>query len=80
MIQRGEAVLGSCFIRPDRPDWHCFACRHEWFVSDDPARIEMDRLLASILEKHGKKEPNQPAQRNASTGSVSNCESPARRG
>jgi hypothetical protein len=27
-----------------------------------------------------KKEPNQPAQRNASTGSVSNLESPARRG
>jgi hypothetical protein len=28
----------------------------------------------------GKKEPNQPLQRNASTGSVSNFESPARRG
>ncbi len=34
----------------------------------------------SIYRKEKKKEPNQPSQRNASTGSVANFESPARRG
>lgn len=60
MIERGEAVPGSCFLRPDWPDWQCQHCRHEWFVKDDPARIETERLLADILAKYGRSWPNKP--------------------
>jgi NAD/NADP transhydrogenase beta subunit len=37
-------------------------------------------FVAHRKQIKAKKEPNQPLQRNASTGSVSNFESPARRG
>jgi hypothetical protein len=58
-------------------------------LSDEEKQI-IERLVSSLsshsavisIERQGyeKKEPNQPIQRNASTGSVSNFESPARRG
>jgi hypothetical protein len=48
-IQRGEAALGHCFIEPWLPDWRCGVCRHEWFVADDPAKQEMERLLQKII-------------------------------
>jgi hypothetical protein len=42
--------------------------------SDDKQSVEL------FIEEAIKKQPNQPLQRNASNGSVSNFESPARRG
>jgi hypothetical protein len=48
---RGEAVLGGCFVRPRMDDWHCGACSHAWFDADDPAKKELEELLASILAK-----------------------------
>src|SRR3954463_9598614 len=51
MVQREEAVLGTCFESFDRPDWHCAACRHQWFDRTDPARQEMEALLQRILDK-----------------------------
>ena len=48
-----------------------------WSLITDPVRVKAGDILV-IREK--KEEPNQPLQHNASTGSVSNFESPARRG
>jgi ribosomal protein L37AE/L43A len=57
-IKRGEACLGHCFIEPWLPDWRCHACRHEWFVADDPGKQELERLLRSIIERaHEQKTP-----------------------
>ncbi len=55
-----------------------------YFVSDD-GLLEVTQNEKRLLREQGawddqKKEPNQPLQRNASTGSVLNFESPARRG
>ena len=48
-IERGEFVLGGCFVLPDQPDWECQACRHQWFDATDPARIEWEKLLDDLL-------------------------------
>lgn len=50
---------------------------HPKFIGVLPLTDESKRRLKECLEK---KRANQPVQRNASTGSVSNFESPARRG
>ena len=42
--------------------------------------IAVGLAIYSLIAGAKKKEPNQPLQRNASTGPVSNFESPARRG
>jgi hypothetical protein len=47
----GEVVLGGCCVFEGMPDWHCPSCRHEWFDSNDPARIEQDRLIDEIRRK-----------------------------
>jgi hypothetical protein len=44
------------------------------------ASLTVDHNSPNAVRLKMKKEPNQPLQRNASTGSVSNFESPARRG
>jgi hypothetical protein len=49
LIEEGKAVLGTCFATRDRPDWRCVACRHEWFLEDDPCRKEMIELIGSIF-------------------------------
>ena len=51
MIERGEAIAGTCFASLDRPDWHCATCGHEWFDPTDPGRQEADDLLRRILAK-----------------------------
>ena len=48
-------------------------------VSKDKVEITYTHIDSEVLVRKGKK-PNQPLQRNASTGSVSSFESPARRG
>ena len=55
MIERGEAIAGSCFLSPDNPDWYCKQCHHRWFVKDDPVRLEREALLARMLSRfnHG---------------------------
>lgn len=58
MVQRGDAVLGTCFESFDRPDWHCAACRHQWFDPTDPTRQEMDALLQKLLDKRGGENQN----------------------
>jgi hypothetical protein len=52
MIDRGIAVLGTCFITPDRPDWRCVSCRNEWFDPKDPERAEVTTLIEKIRQKH----------------------------
>jgi hypothetical protein len=54
---------------------------------DSGASRRLSRQVRDVVSKHfcaweeeESKEPNQPLQRNASTGSVSNLKSPARRG
>jgi hypothetical protein len=42
--------------------------------------VELDDFVATLQYAATSEEPNQTAQRNASTGSASNFESPARRG
>ena len=52
-----------------------------WISENKAKRLSQDeemKLIESMVQKA--KEPNQPLQRNASTGSVSNFQSPARRG
>ena len=51
MVQRGDAVLGTCFESLDRPDWHCAACRHQWFDRTDAAGQEIEALLQQIMDK-----------------------------
>jgi hypothetical protein len=51
MIEQKLAVLGTCFITPDKPDWRCVSCRNEWFDPEDPERIEMMALLDRIRQK-----------------------------
>ena len=57
-----------------------------WFFAGVVASISGSTILIFVAvfwltqDSQKKKEPNQPVQRNASTGSVSNFESPARRG
>ena len=51
----------------------------EWRLSPKK-KEELDAKLGVYLRAIVEEEPNQPLQRNASTGSVSNFESPARRG
>jgi hypothetical protein len=51
----------------------------EWRLSPNK-KEELDAKLSVYLRAVMEEEPNQPVQRNASTGSVSNLKSPARRG
>jgi len=51
MIERGEAIAGTCFASLDRPDWHCAVCGHQWFDPTDPARQEVDELFRRIFQK-----------------------------
>lgn len=51
MIERGEAVLGSCFQNRKWNDWHCMNCHYEWFNPNDPARQEIEALLEPVDEK-----------------------------
>ena len=55
-IFRREAVGGGCFVRPWMSDWHCAMCRHEWFEADDPAKQELEALLAGIIARADEKE------------------------
>jgi hypothetical protein len=52
MIEQGIAVLGTCFVTPDKSDWRCVSCKNEWFDPQDPERIEMMALLEKIKKKH----------------------------
>jgi ribosomal protein L37AE/L43A len=54
MVERGEAVLGSCFLERKWNDWRCIDCNYEWYDPDDPARQEMEALLEKILKKLGR--------------------------
>ena len=51
MIERGEAVIGTCFASLDRPDWRCMQCNHEWFDPSDPVRKEFDAIQQRIFGK-----------------------------
>lgn len=50
-VKRGEATLGGCILFPDRPDWECRACRHQWADMTDPARIELEEMERRIFEQ-----------------------------
>lgn len=54
MIERGEAVLGSCFLDRKWNDWRCMDCLNEWYDPNDPARKEMEELLEKILKRLGR--------------------------
>jgi hypothetical protein len=57
LIERGQACLGGCFVRPWLPDWRCNSCRHEWFVADDPVKQEREIYLQELLKKHRNRAP-----------------------
>ena len=46
--ERGEFILGGCFVLPDQPDWECQSCGHQWFDAKDPARIEWEKLMDEL--------------------------------
>ena len=48
-VDRGEIVLGGCFLMPDQADWECTTCGHQWFDADDPARIMRDKFLNELI-------------------------------
>jgi hypothetical protein len=50
-IERGEACLGECLVKPWLPDWRCHSCGHEWYVADDPGKQELESLLQRFIEK-----------------------------
>ena len=51
-VDRGEMILGGCFIMPGQPDWACTACGYKWFDAEDPARIRRDKLLDELMNEH----------------------------
>lgn len=48
MIDRGEAIMGGCFVSLGMPDWHCQTCSHEWLDLEDPARQEIEEILKRV--------------------------------
>jgi hypothetical protein len=47
-VEKGEYVLGGCFVMPGQPDWHCTTCSYQWFDGDDPVRIRRDKILDDL--------------------------------
>jgi len=52
MIKKQEAILGDCFIRAWKEDWHCKKCGYEWCDKTDHYRIEIEALAQKIIAKH----------------------------
>ncbi len=50
LLEAGKAVIGDCFARDWKEDWHCADCGHQWCDRTDPARIELEELLTKIKE------------------------------
>jgi len=48
-VDRGEYILGSCFISLDQPDWECTNCKYQWFDAEDPTRIRRDQILTDLI-------------------------------
>jgi hypothetical protein len=47
-IERGEIILGGCFVMPGQPHWKCASCGHEWFDPEDPAWIKREELYRRL--------------------------------
>jgi hypothetical protein len=60
-VDRGEIILGGCFIMPDQPDWECTACGYQWFDADDPAKIRRDKILNDLRKNDLSDETSEPA-------------------
>ena len=37
--QRGEVILGGCFVTEEHPQWRCRDCGHEWRTADRAVRL-----------------------------------------
>ncbi|MGC4072038.1 MAG: hypothetical protein QM760_05890 [Nibricoccus sp.] len=78
MKQSLQFFLGTDFVIAVQAREQVYGREFSWFALG--AIISLGFAIYSVIAASKKKEPNQPLQRNASTGSVSNFESPARRG
>ena len=53
-VERGELILGGCFIMPGQPDWKCTAWGHQWFDADHPTRIRRDKILDDLINDNSR--------------------------
>jgi len=83
-VRRRSRVIG-CWVAHTAPAFSLLGSFRDWTFLAAILGITFfvfSPTWFTLLRQHSaeEKEPNQPLQRNASTGSVSNFESPARRG